>query len=111
LQLDWPIRLIQFRASVSSAEKLAIEDKPTTDLMTFELYFARQLFWCNIAQRGGEERGQHTTRQVHGFGAGDRSPEPGRSAATRVWKKSSPLWRQNKLRQSLFFEYFFLFMS
>ena len=62
----------RLNAKISAAEKLAIEGKPTGDLVAFDLY-SRANDIISDLRISGNSRGS-------GFGAGNRSAEPGRGA-------------------------------
>ncbi len=64
----------RLNAKVTSAERLAIEEKPTTDLVAFELYSrANDIIGRALAGDGGHV-------------AGNRSAEPGGSAGSFVFQ-------------------------
>ena len=63
----------RLNAKVTSAERLAIEEKPTNDLVAFELYSRANDILGNYAGEGGRV-------------AGNRSPEPGGGARSIVFR-------------------------
>ena len=79
----------QLHAKISAAEKLAIERKPTTDLVAFELYSRANNIIANIA-RPSADSGR----------AGNRSAEPGGGARSFVFRS---LLRARRAHDQLYF--------